>query len=48
MHILTNADLILYRLQIIEDDYAFGFADETYQVSIKLDKDNQCTATKGG
>jgi hypothetical protein len=36
------------KLQIIEDDYTFGFADETYQVSIKLDKDNQCTATKNG
>ena len=42
------ANLSFYRLQIIEDDYTFGFADDTYQVSIKLEKGNQCTATQDG
>ena len=34
----------IYRLQIIEDDYTFEFADQTYTISVNLQKDNKCTA----
>jgi len=36
------------KLQIIEDDYSFEFADQTYILSVTLDKNNRCSASVRG